>query len=932
MSKRKLTAAALLAVCSTALGVENGGQVPAAAEQLMQLYPGSYVAKDQGRVRTIYGVPMTPGLDARGAASLFIQQHGQAFGCGALNVQEDWTADFADGSKTVFVYQQFLSGYPVEYGTLKVLVLNGPVPRVVYAGGTLAPAPEAAFAAKIPGEAAVAAVRAMPVWKKLPSWGQPQLVVWQGEGDWTAPVLTWKFTGESAVPSDKLHKTFFVNASTGAIEYIREDVHYTDVGGSTKGWGSPGLYPDATYNPPALMNIPDMRAQITGGGSAYSSGAQFAAGFPQVSGLFNITNPGATPVDVSCAVNGAGVGQWVTVIPQTSVPITASVLGITPPGPADLVLNATPPPSELTTAQVNAFICTSVTHDFIKHYAPSLTRWDTQLQCNTAVSGTCNAFFTTTGGVPNINFYNSGGGCSNTAYTTVVSHEYGHFIVSHLGANGSGLTQGAFGEGYGDVNAELIWDDYVTGRGFRGTQNSFVRDPIAANIQYPCSSGQCSGTEIHCCGQILSGVWWRIRSNLGTALGEPAGLETARQLEVNWALITLGGSGANSAYPTTAIEVLTADDNDGNINNGTPHYTQICPGFAAHSIQCPAITLLAFQYPSGRPVTLVPNTPTNIPVNVTGVSGTPQPNTGTLTYRVNGGSFTTIPMTQGSPNQYTATLPGVPCNSSVDYYVSAQTTTAATQSDPNNAPASTFSTISAASSLVVNLNFEVDPGWTVTNTALTSGGWERGVPVAPGTSGAPGSDYDGSGQCWVTDNRLGAEGFADVDGGPTVLTTNAFDLSGYASATVSYARYLESHNGVTDSLVFQVSSDNGANWTTLESATTQPVWTVRTFNVPTLTSQVMFRWSIADNPNDSVTEAGIDAFRLVAINCSSAPCYPNCDSSTTAPVLNVQDFSCFLNRFAAGDTWANCDNSTTAPVLNVQDFSCFLNSFAAGCS
>ena len=30
------------------------------------------------------------------------------------------------------------------------------------------------------------------------------------------------------------------------------------------------------------------------------------------------------------------------------------------------------------------------------------------------------------------------------------------------------------------------------------------------------------------------------------------------------------------------------------------------------------------------------------------------------------------------------------------------------------------------------------------------------------------------------------------------------------------------------------------------------------------------------------------------------PCYPNCDSSTTQPILNVLDFSCFLNSFAAG--------------------------------
>ena len=64
----------------------------------------------------------------------------------------------------------------------------------------------------------------------------------------------------------------------------------------------------------------------------------------------------------------------------------------------------------------------------------------------------------------------------------------------------------------------------------------------------------------------------------------------------------------------------------------------------------------------------------------------------------------------------------------------------------------------------------------------------------------------------------------------------------------------------------------------------------------------------------------------------ASACWANCDSSTTPPVLNVLDFTCFLNRFAAGDPYANCDNSTTSPVLNVLDFSCFLNKFAAGCS
>ncbi len=68
------------------------------------------------------------------------------------------------------------------------------------------------------------------------------------------------------------------------------------------------------------------------------------------------------------------------------------------------------------------------------------------------------------------------------------------------------------------------------------------------------------------------------------------------------------------------------------------------------------------------------------------------------------------------------------------------------------------------------------------------------------------------------------------------------------------------------------------------------------------------------------------------VAAAAGTCYPNCDASTTVPALNVNDFVCFLNRFAAGDPYANCDNSTTAPTLNVNDFICFLNAFAAGCS
>jgi hypothetical protein len=92
---------------------------------------------------------------------------------------------------------------------------------------------------------------------------------------------------------------------------------------------------------------------------------------------------------------------------------------------------------------------------------------------------------------------------------------------------------------------------------------------------------------------------------------------------------------------------------------------------------------------------------------------------------------------------------------------------------------------------------------------------------------------------------------------------------------------------------------------------------------------------LAQMPNGDVFAGGgfatVDNLPSPCLARWATPCYANCDCSTTNPTLNVLDFSCFLNKFAAGDPDANCDGSSTAPVLNVLDFGCFLNRFAAGC-
>ncbi|MFN0134414.1 MAG: hypothetical protein ACKVW3_18015 [Phycisphaerales bacterium] len=79
------------------------------------------------------------------------------------------------------------------------------------------------------------------------------------------------------------------------------------------------------------------------------------------------------------------------------------------------------------------------------------------------------------------------------------------------------------------------------------------------------------------------------------------------------------------------------------------------------------------------------------------------------------------------------------------------------------------------------------------------------------------------------------------------------------------------------------------------------------------------------------TAATIPDIMWNGIVADGPECYANCDGSTVGPFLNVMDFVCFNNQFAAGFAAANCDGSTVVPVLNVNDFVCFNNRFAAGC-
>jgi subtilisin family serine protease len=284
-----------------------------------------------------------------------------------------------------------------------------------------------------------------------------------------------------------------------------------------------------------------------------------------------------------------------------------------------------------------------------------------------------------------------------------------------------------------------------------------------------------------------------------------------------------------------------------------------------------ALPKLDFEFPNGLPSVTDPVAGAPIRVEVHSKQVNPVSGSGLLHYLV-GNAWVSTGMNEVSPNVYDAVIPPVPgleCGGTVQYYFTSDADDGGTYSSPANAPTTVYSVLSATSlTTLVDLNFETSTGWSVSNDpSLTDGAWEVGVPAGDGSRGDPTSDFDGSGKCWLTGNRPGN---SDVDGGPTRLTSPAFDLSERHDVHVSYARWFTNDDMDADRLDVEVSNDDGATWKLIESVPGSAGWTVADYNLEDFvapTSTVRLRFSATDNPNNSVTEGAIDRFKLVQYEC-----------------------------------------------------------------
>ncbi len=280
---------------------------------------------------------------------------------------------------------------------------------------------------------------------------------------------------------------------------------------------------------------------------------------------------------------------------------------------------------------------------------------------------------------------------------------------------------------------------------------------------------------------------------------------------------------------------------------------------------------LVFSYPNGLPATLIPDQAFTLQVDITEQGALLQPGTAELLVDT-GSGFVSVTMTSLTASLHEADIPAASCGTVVRFYVQAQSTTSDTFSDPSQAPSTFRSTIAAPAIRPVILldDFETDLGWTVVNENLLDGPWERGDPIGGGDRGDPASDFDGSGQCFLTDN---VDGNSDVDEGPTRLISPVFSLALGEDGIISYARWFSDSVG-NDFMTIEISNNGGSTWSLVEQVSNDPQWVENTFVVSSVlppTSNMQLRFSVDDSPNDSVNEAGVDAVRIELIDCDPAP-------------------------------------------------------------
>jgi hypothetical protein len=879
-------------------------------EAFSRAHPGARVHQDGQRVTKVYGRAFAHGATPSQSAASFLDEHTRMLGADPVDLVP--AGPFADGAHampvkfdratgtyafTALYYTQARGGVPVYGRKLVLLVRNEAGFPLVLASSDLRDLgsfkPDPGFAGRFDAAAAQAAVEAD--FGHAVGVFDPQPVIWAGVDEQTpAPRSAFVVLVEDG--ADKWR--YVIDAAAGAVLHREHLIFDVDVAGNVSGLTTTGIGAEQC-EPEQSRPLPYL--QVLAG---------LSGGVTDEDGNFVVGGQPAGPVTVNASLDGL----WFNVFNWAGAELMMGVT-VTPPAPANFLFNSANTDA-LVRAQVNGYVGANLIRDYVLQFNPGYPTLNTgnfEVQVN-RTDFVCpgNAWYD--GSVPSINFCQAGNGSPNTAWGSVIYHEYGHHLVA---AGGSG--QGAYGEGMGDVMSVLLLDSPLLGLGFFGDCLTPLRN-ADNTCQYSATSCTTNcGSESHACGRLIAGCVWDTRNEL--VVSEPI---FYRDIISNLAINSILLHNGSSISPSITIDYLTLDDDDANIMNGTPHYEEIAAGFGAHNMDAPPLIQIDFEIPGGIPDLLAPGGDSSIQVNVLPVLSTPQPGTGMLHYSVSGpgGPYTAVPMSQVGANSYLAPFPAFDCGTAVDYYFSAMTMGGQSATFPVDAPESTFQSVAASSIVVVfEDDFQTNMGWTI-NNAVADGQWGRGVPVDC-NRGDPPADADGSGQCYLTDNSSANNCNSDVDSGTTTLTSPTLDASG-DNAAVAYHRWYSNVEGdgpMQDVFVIQVSDDNGLTWVNLESVgpagpEVAGGWYHKVFNVASVvepTSTFRIRFQASDTDPQSIVEAGVDLVQILSYVCDD-PCTGDV---TGDGQVNVQDLVAVALAWGSGDPGADVDGSGIVDVADL---------------
>ncbi|MCU0867374.1 MAG: hypothetical protein MUC36_26620 [Planctomycetes bacterium] len=405
----------------------------------------------------------------------------------------------------------------------------------------------------------------------------PRLVLW---GDLqaaqpTAPVLAYEvLVSNLAADGSGPIVRYYIDARTGAVVHTANGKHECGVGcGHERAAAAPASSP-ASLPPipttitvrgwtrtsvdavaaPTNVPLPGVQVQVPGHGVFTTNAA----------GQFSVDLTGPVSITVSSLDgrhhrpivddSGSLLGGFAVVLP--GLPATVQLLtGLSSPA---------------------AIANTTATFwlDAVNEFARSIygdTRQiafldEVGVRVNTAL--TCNAFYTQN----SLNFYAAGGPCQNMAQASVIAHEWGHALDEQYGGL---LGDGGLMEGWADLVAMFLTDTPVIGLNIGGA-GTFLRTGDNT-LQFPAGSG------VHERGQSWMGFGWKLRGRLEARLGSRA---AANALTND---IVLGAIVANPTTQGAALlEVFLADDNDADLNNGTPHAPELIWAAEQHSLPLPS--------------------------------------------------------------------------------------------------------------------------------------------------------------------------------------------------------------------------------------------------------------------------------------------------------------------------------------------------------